>query len=242
MDSGVSDKILPDGRVEMIFHFGGRYTRNKETDNELLGRFFVNGQNTHSFTLSPTGKSEVLGVRFLPFGAWPFLHIPMIELTGRFVSLEELYGVGAKVLTESMFNANSWQQRIQIVEEFLINELDHSRWSVDPVVNQLVHRIYRDRSRVNLGQFATDTRYSERHIRRKFTDIIGINPSIFTRIVRFREVFAMKKNHSETELLSLALDSGYHDQSHFIRDFKEFTGETPNRFFGRQHALGGNFF
>ena len=238
----ITDKILPDGCIEMIFHFGEQFVKNKNNAPERVDRFFVNGQNTIPFTLSPTGVSYLIGIRFFPYGAWPFVHVPMDELTNKFVSLEDLYGDNANQLTEQLINEPPGDRRIQLIEQFLLTELAKSKWTVDPVVNKLVSWVYSDKSKLNLHRFAKEIKYSERQIRRKFMDTIGINPSLFIRVVRFREVLRQLNNGDESELLGVALDSGYHDQSHFIRDFKNFTGQTPTEYFRETHIMARNFF
>ena len=236
----VEEKIMPDGCIEMLFHFGDRFVKNKSSD-EFVDRFFVNGQNTRPFLLNSTGATAVLGVRFYPFGAAPFLHLVMSELKDQFVTLESIYGSRVNSFTDQLGNQTFWACRINSLEGFLINELRFSNWTWDPVVNKLVDKVYADKSKLNLSHYASEVKYSERHVRRKFMDVVGINPSLFVRIVRFREIFKLRRQTNDWDLLGLALDSGYHDQSHFIRDFKQFAGQTPVSFFNEMERKNSSF-
>ncbi|MGE0589972.1 MAG: DUF6597 domain-containing transcriptional factor [Cyclobacteriaceae bacterium] len=236
----VEEKIMPDGCIEMLFHFGDQFVKNRSSD-ELVDRFFVNGQNTRPFLLNSTGATAVLGVRFYPFGAAPFLHLVMSELKDQFVTLESIYGSRVNSFTDQLGNETCWEGRIKRLEGFLVSELRFSSWTWDPVVNKLVNKVFEDKSRLNLSRYAGEVKYSERQVRRKFIDVVGINPSLFVRIIRFREIFKLRKQTNDWDLLGLALDSGYHDQSHFIRDFKQFAGQTPASFFNETQRMKSSF-
>jgi AraC-like DNA-binding protein len=71
---------------------------------------------------------------------------------------------------------------------------------------------------------------SERSLERKFRQHIGISPKLFSRINRFQEAFRLLKNNNYIKLSDIAFDAGYTDQSHFIREFKEFTGFAPYKY------------
>jgi len=80
--------------------------------------------------------------------------------------------------------------------------------------------------------------WSERQFRRRFQEVAGIGPKVFSRIIRFqRALRAMER----ADPLPAALDCGYYDQAHFIHDFKSFAGETPAAYASRKHPLADHF-
>ena len=83
----------------------------------------------------------------------------------------------------------------------------------------------------SLDWLAKEACLSAKQFERNFNDRIGINPKYFARIIRFDKVFRMKNAFPNKDWLSIALDCGYYDYQHLVRDYKEFTGMTPANFY-----------
>jgi len=77
---------------------------------------------------------------------------------------------------------------------------------------------------------ANDYFLSERQFERQFRKFSGFSPKLFSRIVRFQSALTQYGNN-EKSLTEIALETGYYDQSHFIHDFKEFSGYHPKQYF-----------
>jgi AraC-like DNA-binding protein len=76
--------------------------------------------------------------------------------------------------------------------------------------------------------------WSERQFRRRFQEIVGIGPKVYSRIVRFQRALRAIDQCDP-------IPSGYYDQAHFIREFKSFAGETPSAYASRIHPLADHF-
>lgn len=83
---------------------------------------------------------------------------------------------------------------------------------------------------VSIGALAADTGWSERHLTRVFIERTGLAPKLYARLTRFHAVLAAQARLPQASLSALALDGGYFDQAHFIRDCREFTGAAPRAF------------
>ncbi len=81
---------------------------------------------------------------------------------------------------------------------------------------------------------------SERQLERLFKKYIGLSPKFYTRIIRFSTIFELIQQE-DPGWAGLAYESGFYDQSHFIRNFKAFTGEDPSRY-GFDEKNMANFF
>lgn len=90
-------------------------------------------------------------------------------------------------------------------------------------------RIYESRGNVTIQELAQETGYSECYIRRIFNSIHGISPKVFERFVRFQNALDLMRRRTLT-LEQTALECGYYDQSHMVKDFKSFSGVTPERY------------
>src|SRR5262245_35921880 len=105
------ERILPDGCIELIFHRGKPFRR----CGELQPHCFVVGQMTEPAFLQVSTRIEVVGIRFHPGGAYPFLMCPMHELTHRFISLADLWGRLGRELEERVLGASSTREAVRIV-------------------------------------------------------------------------------------------------------------------------------
>ena len=91
--------------------------------------------------------------------------------------------------------------------------------------------IYKSKGNITVKDISDREVISERQIRRIFNNWIGINPKTFCKIVRFQNTINTKRLPQEINWINLALESGYYDQTHFINEFKELSGITPEKFF-----------
>ncbi len=81
---------------------------------------------------------------------------------------------------------------------------------------------------IKVGEVASILNVSTRALERQFSKILGITPKHFIRLVRFQKAVERLKKISKIEnLADIAHDSGYFDQSHFIKDFKSLSGQLP---------------
>jgi AraC-like DNA-binding protein len=80
----------------------------------------------------------------------------------------------------------------------------------------------------------------ERYLQQLFQKYIGVSPKFFARIVRFSYIFKVIKDE-DPNWADVVYEAGYYDQSHFIRNFKAFTGEDPSAYIFAEKSLA-NFF
>ncbi len=107
-------------------------------------------------------------------------------------------------------------------------------------INRAIHSIFSTNGMISVSELCGVSGMSERQLQRTFKKYIGLPPKLYARIIRFSRIFHVvqqkKLNGSE-----LGLEAGFYDQSHFIRNFKAFTGEEPSQYFFDQPTLA-NFF
>jgi AraC-like DNA-binding protein len=93
---------------------------------------------------------------------------------------------------------------------------------------------------VTMASVCKELGIGERYLQRLFQNYIGVSPKFFARIVRFSYIFQLIKDESPT-WADVVYEAGYYDQSHFIRNFKAFTGEDPGKYIFAEKSLA-NFF
>lgn len=224
--------IVPDGTMKMIFHYGDTYKHHSQNGEvTILPKFFLIGQLTKPYVIEPVGITGSFVVQFKPNGFFPFTSIPVKELENKAIPLNKLFGEEGIKLGNQILNANSTSERIQIIENFLFNVLSDKN-NVDNIVKSTVETIFRTNGQFSVNEFSSTNDVSRRQLARKFSSAIGLSPKQLAKTIRIQSTLKVLLNEEITSLTELAYENEYFDQAHFIKEFKEFTGLTPKKFFG----------
>lgn len=235
-------RIVPDGCMEMIFHYGDLYKQYLEDGRVIIQpRCFVFGQITSYLDIEPTGKTGIFAVRFHPSGFNPLATIPLKEMENKAVSLEELFGEDGLQLENEILKAQAVTERITIIEEFLINRLVNAE-SIDRIVKSTVETILSINGQLSVDDLSQQMNINRRQLERRFSTVIGLSPKQLSKIIRLQSVLKKLSNKQFTSLTSIAYEGEYYDQAHFIKDFKEFTGSTPRNFFSDNMKMSSFFY
>lgn len=224
-------RIVPDGCMEMIFHYGDLYKQyTGETDYIIQPRCFVFGQITNPLEIAPTGRTGIFAVRFHPDGFAPFATIPLTEMENRAVPLEELFGKDGLQLEQDILNAATVEERIQLATAFLMSRCINLQY-VNSISKLGVEIMLQTDEQVNMGDLASQLNINRRQLERNFAVVIGLSPKQLSKMIRLQHTLQLIKENQVTNLTAVAIDSNYYDQAHFIKDFKEFTGMSPKKFY-----------
>ena len=221
------ERLLPDGCVEMILNFGDpfkEYVVDTEKS-QLQPLRFVVGQMTRPVIISATGRIEILGVRFAPGGALPFTRIPLYKLTDSIVRISDIDPRLDREIEEYGSLSQSLRRKTELVESLLKRILISGDFN--STVRSAATRIVVSNGRVQVDKLANDIGISGRQLERRFLREVGLPPKLLSRIVRFQQVFRAVED-ADMNWASVAVDCGYFDQAHLIRDFRQFAGRTPS--------------
>ena len=222
MQEGYSHPLLavPDGSVDLLFGMNGRDVKT-----------YIGG-TVLSVKRWPLQNGRIyFGVRFEPGRCMLPRELSIREIINDDLELDEsTYGHD---LTERLAEAGNIYRRASIFMGYYMEHL--MRGDVEDTVHNIESyirgRIYESRGNVAIKDLAGETGYSECYIRRVFEHVHGISPKVFGRIVRFQNVLnSMSYQSEEYGIGEIATDSGYYDQSHMIKDFKQFAGVTPETY------------
>lgn len=121
-------------------------------------------------------------------------------------------------------------ERIQCIETFLLARLNKLE-VIDRIVKSSVEILLDQAGQVKVEEMAERLKVQRRQLERKFSSAVGLSPKQLSKIIRLQA--ALKQLHQNTalSLTELAYQNGYFDQSHFIKDFKNFTGMSPKKFY-----------
>lgn len=239
--NSVRQRIIPDGCMEMIFHYGDLYKQFLHDGNEIVQpRCFVFGQITEPLEIQATGVTGIFSVRFFPNGFDPFSIFPIESLENKANPLSILFPSHGELLEMQILNANDTSERIQIIESFLIDALKKED-TVDRVSTLSVERLLQSRGQLKIENLSVELNISRRSLERKFSSVIGMSPKQFAKVIRLQACLQLMEKGEYKSLTSLAYESGYFDQAHFIKDFKEFTGVSPKEFYSDHLKLSALF-
>jgi AraC-like DNA-binding protein len=211
--------IFPTGSAALVFR----------CDLNNPGAFFVGTPSTPREAEYVTLGCDYFLVWFWPGMGYSFFPIPAIETIDQACPLDKINTAEAGKITESVLLAQSFQERVAIFERFmerhmaLLPEIPNNLSSLIATACDRIHVLTNEEMESCLG-------YGERHIRRLFLKYVGVSPVLFKRIRRHQNTLKAMKVLLDQDLAGLAAEQGYFDQSHLIREFKQFLGTTPTQF------------
>ncbi len=232
----VAETVVADGYPELIVHFRSPFA---EVDGG--GQFHRQpvavacGQLTRPLVLQNSLDAGMIGIRFQPSGMAPFLSTSMQDLTDERVPAEDLFA-DIDQLIEGIVASSNDAQRIAACSRYLTRSLDLDRENL--CVRRAVETIKLTSGRITADALATLMGKSRRSAQLAFQREVGTTPKMFCRITRFRHVIdAVSEGGLSVNWVELALDSGFFDQSHLIRDFRQFAGTSPTSFLAEQESF-----
>lgn len=227
------ERVFPCGNATLVFHYGSPSKFQKKNSSEYIEpNIVICGQQTNYYDLSLSGKTGMILIVFKPHGVKSFFNFPITELLNENLSLQDLANNDAIELNDKLFNSSTNEQRINHLENFLIQRLiqneDFDR------VDHAVKMIKNSKGQIKTHEIAQEVCLGIKQFERIFSKHVGLNPKKFTSIIRFQNVIQMKRKYKTSNMYQLAFDNGYYDQSHFIHDFKSLTDLTPQVFFNKK--------
>ncbi len=234
--------IVPDGCMEMIFHYGDLYRQYTGGGGSIIQpRCFVIGQLTRPLEIAPTGTTGIFSARFHPNGFAPFAAIPVRDMENSAVSMEQLFGAAGPDIENKILNAKAAPERIALLEAFLLDLLT-STDTIDRVIQSTVETLLTANGQLTIAELSRQVNINRRQLERKFASAIGLSPKQLSKTVRLQSTLKMLLNKEFTSLTTLAYEGDYYDQAHFIKDFREFTGLTPREFYGNNLKMSALFY
>lgn len=222
-------QILPDVALVIGFQYRGKLAYMDGNEAKPLDTAGITGlRDTYRVFQSTAGVGSVLVV-FRENSAARFLKTPLHELFGESLSLENFFERYLLIaLEEKLVGAADDQQRIRIVEEFLIRQLNER--PADLLVGRALDYIHQSKGTIRMSELATLLHTSASPLEKRFRQEIGASPKKFATIVRARSVLAAMENGNQGYAEYL---SAFYDQAHFIKDFKKFAAVTPEQYLKR---------
>jgi AraC-like DNA-binding protein len=174
-------------------------------------------------TLSHDYTVAVIGFR--PGGLFRLLGIPMEEIFDDGFDGLELMGSDINELVERCAEVESMDKIHECIEHYLLGKLTKVKELLP--VDQALFQMLKCQGRMPITQVSDLACLSLRQFERKCKERLGLSPKVYSRLIRFSNAYRLFEKSEVPNWSEIAYLSGYYDQMHFIKDFKEFAGITP---------------
>ncbi len=150
----------------------------------------------------------------------------MYNLTNYVVDAELVLKAEILNIRERLLASKTPEQKFRVLEEnFLQSYLKQLR--ENPFVDFAVSKIINCPNQISIKDISEQTGYSQKHLIQIFKESVGVTPKAFLKVIRFQKAIQQIEHQIAIDWTTIAYDCGFYDQSHFIADFKVFSGFTP---------------
>lgn len=227
------ERFLPDGEVQIIFDLTDypKPIYDNETLREIQSckNVWFSGFRTKPLTIPSGEKSEMLIVQFKKGRAFPFSIEPMQNLRNSVINAELIIGTDILTIREQLMGDLSPLEKCQLLERLLIQHFQ-KKLIENPFVDFAISKIFASPNQSSIKTISDKAGYSQKHMIKIFKEHVGVTPKEFLKVIRFQKVIQQIEEIDSIDWSTIAFDCGYYDQSHFIADFKAFSGFTPTKY------------
>ena len=224
------ERIAPSGAIDLGINLQENelriYDPAKPDRCKRFSGAVVSGTHSRPYVIDPRELVSVIGVRFRPGGAFPFLGTPASDLADAHVDLEALWGTSAMELRERLCLAKTPAEQFDLLEKALVAHLFRPL-ERHYAVRFALESFGRADSGRSVRDVARDAGLSQRRFIQLFAREVGMSPKLFCRVRRFRQALETVRHSVAPDWAEVAVDCGYYDQSHLIHDFRSFSDLSP---------------
>ena len=178
----------------------------------------------HHFELK--GTLDEICIDFTPLGYYHFFKFPAPVYLLEKDILTQLFDATATDIFDIIFQEKDFKIRGQLVEQFLITKLQVFN---NPFLQQSLQLIHQTQGNLTIRALNQQLNCSEKKLIRTFKNYFNLSPKTYLRIVKFRQALRQIHFAPFKKLTQIAYESGYYDQSHFIKEFQFFTEKSPRQ-------------
>ena len=189
----------------------------------------IGGAHTQHFAID-AHQPKIMGVQFVPGGAYPFFAPSASALRNEHVALEDICGTAAGRLHHRIVEAPTVEAKFRVLADALCARMARPL-THHPAVALALARFRCATDRV--GAVAAESGLSRRRFIEVFVEEVGVTPKLYLRLMRFNRVLGCVFGTAKVDWAEIAYLHGYADQSHFNREFREFSGLTPSQYLAR---------
>jgi len=191
---------------------------------QLDGASFIGNFDT-PYEITLTSQISILHVRFKAGGIYPLTKVPLANILNGELPIKDLINQGAYDVYQEMGEARTFESKVKILEAYLCKIYRSS--DINYRLNQAINTIQQKKGILNIRDLSYELNTNYKSLERWFKAKVGLTPKKFSSITRFKNIVEDIDSKRVSSWMDLVVDYGFHDQSHFIKSFEEFSGLTP---------------
>lgn len=231
------DRFLPDGDTHLVIDLTEYpkhiYDNETLTEKQTCRDAWFSGFRTKYITIPSGRDSEMFILYFRKGRAYPFTGQSLGAFADHVVDAGQALPAHIYELRARLQETPGTTQKFRLAEQFLLKQFG-SRLDASPCVDYAIASMLRQPGTAALRDVTSHMGYSQKHFISLFRKHAGVTPKAFMRVMRFQQAIRHIAQHKDPRWTSVALESGYYDQAHFIHDFREFSGFTPTQYMALQ--------
>ncbi len=224
------ERVVPTGHMFVLFELDDIARHTYDKDLKINGTYlktWISGMHRNFISISAPQDSEMCVVQFKPYGAYPFLHQPVSTLCEQIIASQEIFGADILELHQRLKLGDN-HQKFEILSQWLISRFDAQKQPPSELVELVTQ--FQETGEGTYSELAQPYEYSKKHLIDQFKKFVGLTPKYFHRICRFNDLLEVINRQEKISWAQVAYNCGFSDQSHFIREFKHFSGFNPQEF------------
>ena len=226
----IKELCLPSGYAFMGFQTLGKCYYNFKDQTVVPERFYTSGQLTQKYyVLTDDPAIAIVGVAFKPTGLWHLFGLDLYSMVDNVVRSKSLFEDGLVAFTEDFDAQQSDRSKKDCIESLLLTQMAIAVPRLN-MIDSAVDLIHNNHGCLPIKDVSAKLRISLRYFQKRFKAMVGIVPSVYSRIIRFNYLFAEMDPTGPKDFKSLAALFKYYDFPHFSKDFKKYCGESPSKF------------
>jgi len=220
-------KVFPSTGLVIGFQYRGKLRSGPMGIETSLATAGISGIADHFKLFSNSADTGTILVYFTEVGLAHFTSCPANELFNLQVSLSDIFDKQkVRDTEEKLAIASTDRQRIKAVEQFLLAEFKEVE--KDKLIMEAVRLIHQAKGVIQIKELNKRLMISQSPFEKRFRKLVGTTPKKFASIVRFNTV--MEQIKSPKSLMDICFENNFFDQAHLSKDFKTYTGESPEKF------------
>lgn len=239
------ERVVPTGHVFIIWELDNQVRHTYDNDSleikDSFSNIWISGVHKNYLSISAVQNAEMLVVQLRPQGAYPVLQRSVDELNDQVVGAQHIFGKEVLSLRQRIINTNTAEDKLELVANWLSEKIDLTKapdMELDALLNKLKEQSYNQHKEIVSSYSKT-----QKHLIDQFKKHFGLTPKTMHRVYRFNLLLQEIHNKKSISWSDIAYQFGYSDQSHFIKEFKAFSGFSPKDFIKSNfHNDQPNFF
>ncbi len=222
-------RLYPRNTPEILFNLSEPLHGELQNQRPVIKHITIQGCKTAFANVYHPRFCHFISIRFTVNGYYKLLGIPQYTFTNHFFNLDDVFGRNGEQLIPALQNAATTMQRFWILIRWINGEL-LNKAAPTGLLSDFIIRQFQQYPDITVKELTDRTGYTRKHLAQRFKEESGLSIKEYQKIERLNRVIRNLQNDGRICWSNQVYGNGYYDQSHFIREFKRYTGLKPTEF------------